>query len=349
MRTVDKEKLEQESGLSRDVLEVARRVLEIEGRAVLAASEYLGESFLRTINAILASKGRVIISGIGKSGHIGRKIAASLSSTGTPSLFLHPAEGFHGDLGVITKDDIVFAISHSGETSELLDLIPSIKRIGATIISVTGNKNSRLAHISDIVLFTGDFMEADSNNLIPTTSTTVTLALGDSLTVALMVKRDFKPEQFAVLHPKGMLAKRLTLKALDLLQGEESNPVLPVNATFGQALHTITKYKLGGVSIVDENGRLTGIITDGDVRRIIEKWDKTVAELRAITLDTLMTKNPKRAGAETLACNALTMMETNKPRPIFVLPLVDSEDKPVGLLHLHDLVHAGFKSSNEGR
>ncbi len=331
---------------SRDVLEVAKRALEIEASAVRGLIDIIGEDFLRTVNAILSSSSRVIITGIGKSGHIGKKISASLSSTGTPSLFLHPAEGFHGDLGVITQADIVIAISNSGETQELLDLVPSIKSIGATVIAMTGNKNSRLARLADILLFTGDIEEADPYKLIPTTSTTVCLALGDALTIALMVKRDFKPENFAVLHPKGMLAKRLTLKAVDLLEGEASNPVLPESATFGQALHTITKYQLGGLSVVDDANKLVGIITDGDVRRIIEKWDKSVVELRTQSISSLMTRNPKRCLDSILAFDALAFMENNEPRPIFVLPIVDNNDMPVGMLHIHDLVRAGFKATN---
>ncbi|MEP0813578.1 MAG: KpsF/GutQ family sugar-phosphate isomerase [bacterium] len=331
------------------MLDVARRALEIEGNAVLALREHIGESFIRTINAVLASRGRVVMTGMGKSGHIAGKIAASLSSTGTPSVFLHPAEGFHGDLGIITKDDIVIAISNSGETAELLDLLPSIKKIGATVVCITGNRKSRLAATCDIVLFTGEIQEADSNNLVPTTSTTVALALGDALTVALMVKRDFRPEHFAVLHPKGMLAKRLTLKVSDLLRGEETNPVLGEDAGFDEALKTITKHVLGGVSIVGSDGRLTGIITDGDVRRIIERWEGSFTELRSKRVGDLMTKNPKRIEDCALAHAALEKMENNKPRPIFVLPVVDSQDRPVGLLHLHALVQAGFKASNGDR
>ena len=252
---------------TRDVLDVARRALEIEGNAVLSLGKHLGESFLKTVDAIFESRGRVIITGMGKSGHIARKIAASLSSTGTPSLFLHPAEGFHGDLGVITKDDVAIAISNSGGTSEILDLIPSIKEIGATIVAMTANKDSKLAGMSDIVLYLGEFEEADPYRLIPTTSTTVALALGDAITVALMVKRDFSPEHFAVFHPKGMLAKRLKLKVVDLLRGDETNPVLPEGATFQEALSTITKHMLGGVSIVDSDGRPVGIV---DLRDVVE-------------------------------------------------------------------------------
>ncbi len=329
----------------RSVLAAARRALEIEGQAVLALAEHVGEPFLKAVSAILHTKGRVIIAGMGKSGHIGRKIAASLSSTGTPSVFLHPAEGFHGDLGIITKDDVAIAISNSGETEEILDLIPSIKHIGATVISITSNMKSRLAAMSDIVLSTGKIEEADPDKLIPTTSTTATLALGDALIVALMVKRDFRPEQFAVLHPKGMLSKRLTLKVTDLLRGGETNPVLPETGTFEQALETITKYTLGGVCLTGEGGKLSGILTDGDVRRIIQRWENGVCELREQKVADLMTKNPKRISHTALAFDALTLMETNKPRPIFVLPVVDDEDKPVGLLHLHALVRAGFKAS----
>lgn len=331
----------------RDVLGVARRALEIEGNAVLSLGKHLGESFLKTVDAIFESRGHVIITGMGKSGHIARKIAASLSSTGTPSLFLHPAEGFHGDLGVITPDDVAIAISNSGETSEILDLIPSIKEIGATIVAMTANKDSKLARMADIVLYLGKFEEADPNRLIPTTSTTVALALGDALTVALMVKRDFSPEHFAVFHPKGMLAKRLKLKAVDLLRGDETNPVLPEGATFQEALSTITKHMLGGVSIVDSDGRLSGILTDGDTRRIFERWSGTVEELRNEPLLRLMTENPKRVTDDSLAYDALTLMETNKPRPIFILPVVDESGRPVGMIHLHDLVQVGFKAGGK--
>ena len=196
-----------------------------------------------------------------------------------------------------------------------------------------------------MVLNIGAIEEADPERLIPTTSTTATLALGDALTVALMVKRDFRPEQFAVLHPKGMLSKRLTLKVTDLLRGGETNPVLPETATFEQALETITKFALGGVCLTGSGGELTGILTDGDVRRIIQRWEKGVCELREQKVEDLMTKSPKRISHAALAYDALTLMETNKPRPIFVLPVVDDSDMPVGLLHLHALVRAGFKAS----
>lgn len=332
------------------LMTTGKRVLALEAAALGELSRQLDDAFARACALILSSKGRVIITGMGKSGHVGQKIAASLTSTGTPAHFLHPAEGVHGDLGAVHKADVLLAISFSGETDEILDLLGPVKRIGAQVIAVTGNADSTLSRMADVALLLGHATEADPHNLVPTTSTTLTLALGDALTVALMEARHFTPEDFAVFHPHGMLGKRLTLHVRDLLRGEETNPVVPITASFGAALDVITRYMLGGVSITDEAGRLAGIITDGDVRRIIRHFTRdngTVAEAIATSVATLMTREPTAISEDTLAYAALKVMENHLPRPVFILPVLDASAKPVGMLHLHALVQAGFRTSHK--
>ena len=331
-----------------DHLAVGRQVLELESSALSEQRALLSDSFNTACELILACKGRVIISGMGKSGHISQKIAASLTSTGTAAHFLHPAEGVHGDLGVVHRSDLLLVISQSGETQEILDLLPPVKHVGVPVISITGNPDSTLAQESDAVLLLAPSPEADPHNLVPTTSTTLTLAIGDALVVALMQAREFTPEDFAVFHPRGMLGKRLTLHVRDLLRGDETNPVISTAASFGEALEVITSYKLGGTSLVDDEGRLVGIITDGDVRRIFRRLavqGTTIADATRLPAHELMTAGPAYVGGDELAYNALKMMENHQPRPIFLLPVVDSLQRPVGLLHLHDLVQAGFKTT----
>ncbi|MDQ3023831.1 MAG: KpsF/GutQ family sugar-phosphate isomerase [bacterium] len=337
----------------RDVaLATARRVLDLESGALAQLSAQLDSTFCDACEMLLACKGRVIVSGMGKSGHIAHKIAASLASTGTPAYFLHAAEGVHGDLGVVHRGDVLLAFSFSGETAEIVELLPAIKALGAKVIAITGHAASTLAARADVVLLLGDLLEADPHNLVPTTSTTATLALGDALAVALMEARGFSPDDFAVLHPKGMLGKRLTLLVRDLLRGAETNPVVAHSATFGEALGAITRFKLGGVSISGPDGELAGILTDGDVRRIIEKFAEdggTVEQMMALPVGELMTTSPTAVHSETLASQALSMMENHQPRPIFIVPVyeLDGEKRvPVGMLHLHALVQAGFKASH---
>jgi arabinose-5-phosphate isomerase len=331
------------------MLATGRRVLANEADAVRRQAEDLGPTFAEACALILKCTGRVIVTGMGKSGHIGQKIAASLTSTGTAAHFLHPAEGVHGDLGVILRGDLLLAISFSGETNEILDLLAPVKHIGAPLIAITGNPASTLAHAADVTLQLSQAEEADPHNLVPTTSTTLTLALGDALTVALMEARGFTPEDFAVFHPHGMLGKRLTLHVRDLLRGEETNPVAKLDATFAEALEIITRYMLGGVSIVNEDGKLAGIITDGDVRRAIRKFTAdglSVQEALQTPAGQVMTRNPSQIQSDTLAYEALKRMENHKPRPIFLLPVVNDLSEPVGMLHLHALVQAGFKSEH---
>lgn len=333
---------------NQDFIKVGRDVLGLESRALADQCSLLTESFTRACELILACEGRVIISGMGKSGHIAQKIAASLTSTGTASHFLHPAEGVHGDLGVVHRKDLLLVISQSGETQEILDLLAPVKHIGVPVVAITGNSDSTLAQEASAVLLLAPAPEADPHNLVPTTSTTLTLAMGDALVVALMQARQFTPEDFAVFHPRGMLGKRLTLHVRDLLRGDETNPVVRMATTFGDTLEVITRFKLGGACLVDGEGKLAGIITDGDIRRIFRQFalkGLTVAEAGTVPAGELMTGDPTYIRSDELAYNALSMMETHQPSPIFLLPVVDTLMRPVGMLHLHALVQAGFKTN----
>jgi len=339
------------SAAQRSFLETARRVLDLEAKAIAAQRDLLDESFTAACQLILNCRGRVIVTGMGKSGHIAQKIAASLTSTGTAAHFLHPAEGVHGDLGVIHRSDLLLALSQSGETNEILGLLTPVKHIGVPVIAITGNASSTLAKNADVALLLADVPEADPHNLVPTTTTTLTLAIGDALTVALMESRQFTPADFAVFHPQGMLGKRLTLHVRDLLSGAETNPVVSLGATFGEALEVITKHMLGGTSVVDADGKLAGIITDGDIRRIIRRFVEkggTVREAITANVADLMTQSPSFVQSDALAYDALKLMENHQPRPIFLLPVVDTLNRPVGMLHLHSLVQAGFKSTVNG-
>lgn len=327
------------------ILEIARHVLANDAGAVQNLTDALDENFLRAVEMIMETRGRVLLTGMGKSGYIAHKIASTLTSTGTLAGFLHPAEGFHGDLGIVSRDDLLLAISYSGETQEIIDLLEPLKRLGIPIIAITGNPDSQLARRADVHLHIGEIRESDPDNIVPTASALATLALGDALTVALMQLKDFRKEDYAVIHPRGMIGKRLTLKVQDLLKGEGTNPVITEQATFREALSTITHYMLGGVSIVKGSGKLAGIITDGDVRRLMERWEGTVQELMATPVSKIMTRQPTIIRSTELAYRALEMMENHQPRPIFLLPVVNAENRPVGMIHLHDLVQAGFKTT----
>jgi arabinose-5-phosphate isomerase len=330
------------------LLEIGRQVFQTETDAMLQQRAILNEQFSYACRLILACSGRVIISGMGKSGHIAQKIAASLTSTGIATHFMHPAEGVHGDLGVVHKHDLLLAISNSGETAEIVGLLGPVKSLSVPVIAITRNPQSTLARNCDALLLLADAPEADPHNLVPTTSTTLTLALGDALTIALMQARSFTPEEFAVFHPSGMLGKRLTLRVSDLLRGEESNPVIASDSLFSHALEVITRFALGGTSITHENGSLAGILTDGDVRRVFSgpRSEKlTVAEVMQTCVSSLMTVNPTSIHSDQLAFDALRLMEDHKPRPIMVLPVLDALDRPVGMLNIHTLVQAGFKTA----
>ena len=330
--------------------EIGRQVFSNEISAMRLQQEMLDGQFSLACRLILACKGRVIISGMGKSGHIAQKIAASLTSTGIATHFMHPAEGVHGDLGVVHRHDLMQAISNSGETAEITGLLGPVKSLNVPVIGITRNAQSTLAHQCDALLLLADAPEADEHNLVPTTSTTLTLAIGDALTIALMQARGFTPEEFAVFHPSGMLGKRLTLRVADLLRGDESNPVINRDSHFSEALAAITGFALGGTSIVNADGSLAGILTDGDVRRVFSRpgADKlSVAQVMQTPVAEMMTAAPTSIRNDQLAYDALRLMENHQPRPIMVLPVLDSSNRPVGMINIHTLVQAGFKSGQK--
>ena len=304
----------------------------------------LAADFDAAVALLLACEGRVILCGMGKSGQIGRKIASTLVSTGTPALFLHPAEGFHGDVGLVTSRDVVIAISNSGGTREVIELIPVIQNLGAKIVALTGPTESPLTRHADVSLCWGDIREADATGLVPTVSAALTLAMGDALTVALMEQRGFGMGEYKLFHPHGTIGTKLTLQIMDLLRGPHTNPTVLRTATFQEALDVMTRHTLGGVNIVDDDRRLVGILTDGDVRRCMQGASGSVGDLLERPIEELMTAQPKSVAADVLALDALRLMEEHKPRPIFLLPVVDDDGRAVGLVHVHALVQAGLTS-----
>ena len=317
-----------------NLIDTAKEVLDIEAKAILRTKENLDEVQLNNaIDAIYNSKGRVIITGMGKSGQIGKKIAATLSSTGTPAYYLHPAESTHGDSGLITRDDVVIAISNSGETQELLNLLPLLKRFGLPIIGFTGNPNSTLGKASDVVLDVSVEREACPLGKAPTASTTVTLAVGDALAMCLLEKRGFTEEDFLIFPPSGTLGKGFTRKVRDLMISENL-PLSKENDLFTDVIQVISDHKLGIAIITDENGVLTGVLTDGDIRRNLIKY-KDVQGLKVIDA---MTKSPKTVKADSYAASALHLMEKYS---ITALPITDENGIPKGIVHVHDLLKAG--------
>lgn len=319
------------------IIDTARQVLYAEAAAIEALVPRLNGEFTKAVALILACKGRVVVSGMGKSGLVGKKIAATLASTGTPAFFLHPAEGIHGDLGMVTADDIVLGISNSGETAELISILPSLKRIGASIIALCGRSPSTLVQNADVFLDVAVEKEACPLGLAPTSSTTATLALGDALAIALLNERHFTPEDFALFHPGGALGRKLLLTVENVMHAGEENPVIGLEHTVKEALFVITGKGLGATSVVDGSGHLMGIITDGDIRRGLE----TGHEFLDQSVASLMTKTPRTITQEKLAAQALHQMEKNKPHPITVLPVVDSENHSIGMIHLTDLLRQG--------
>ena len=315
----------------------AQKGLQMEAGAILDLIPRVDEHFDAAVDMILACEGRVIMTGMGKSGIIAHKISATLASTGTPSFYLHPAEGIHGDLGMVTADDVIIAMSNSGETGEVLNILPSIRRIGAKLIAMVGNTDSTLAKNADVVLNVGVKKEACPLGLAPTSSTTAALAFGDALAMALMGKHHFTSNQFAVFHPGGSLGRKLLLTVGDIMHGGNGNPVVKGSATVTEALFIITDKGLGAVSVVDENNIMIGLLTDGDIRRGLSKGVDFLK--RPVT--ELMTKNPKFIQREKLAAQALHIMESHKPKPITVLPVIDGERHVIGLLHMTDLVRQG--------
>ena len=319
------------------MLENARNVLKMEADAILELVPRINGQFTAAVEMILACPGRTVITGMGKSGIIGRKMAATLASTGTPSFYLHPAEGIHGDLGMVTADDVVIALSNSGETGEILHILPSLRRIGAKIIAMVGNPNSSLGKNADVVLDVGVSKEACPLGLAPTSSTTAALAFGDALAVALLSKRKFTADQFAVFHPGGSLGRKLLMTVADVMHAGNENPLVKGDMKVQDALFIITDKGLGAVSVVDDENKMIGVLTDGDIRRGLSQGFSFLT--RPVT--ELMTKAPKTITQDKLAAEALHLMESNKPRPITVLPVIDADKHVIGLLHMTDLVRQG--------
>lgn len=319
-------------------LETAAKVLQQEADAIKAEIEQLDGNFIKAVDLILESKGRVICTGMGKSGHIARKVAATLSSTGTPALYLHPAEGIHGDLGMVTSNDILLAFSNSGETQEIINLLPSLRRIGVKIISVVGNATSTLAKNAEVVLIVHVDKEACPLGLAPTTSTTVALALGDALSVVLLEQHRFTPEKFAVFHPGGSLGRKLLLIVDNIMHSGEDNPTVLDTATVSEALFIMTEKGLGATNVVDNNGKLLGLVTDGDIRRGLKAGN----DFLSWPIDAMMTKHPRTITKDKLATEALHLMENHLPRPITVLPVVDEDGNSIGMVHITDLLRRGI-------
>jgi len=318
--------------------EQAKKVLRIEAEAVAALIDRIDDNFDQAVEMILNCEGRVVVTGMGKSGLIGKKIAATLASTGTPALFLHPAEGIHGDLGMVTRGDTVIALSNSGETDELSRMLPSLKRLGIGIIALTGNVDSTLAKNSDVVINVGVKEEACPLGLAPTASTTATLAMGDALAVVLLDKRGFKEEDFACFHPGGALGKRLLLRVRDLMHTGDAVPVVAEATLIKDAIFEISSKKMGVTAVVNAAGKLVGVISDGDLRRWMEKTEKTGENLLCKKAADIMTANPKIANKDSLAAEAVSIMEKYS---ITCLIVTDPEKKPEGVIHLHDLLKAG--------
>ncbi len=315
-------------------LTLARKVLQTEAAAVLALVDRVDERFARAVSLICACKGRVIATGMGKSGIVCRKIAATLASTGTPAFFLHPAEAVHGDLGVIQADDVVIAMSYSGETEELTRVLETLKRIGAPLIALTGDVRSTLAQAADVALDCSVSEEACPMNLVPTASTTAALAMGDALAMTVLVEKGFKPEDFASLHPAGKLGKRL-MRVEQMMKAGEELPVVQLHTSMRDVIYEMSRKKLGMTAVVEKDGRLAGIITDGDLRR---QMSAATNILDQVAKD-VMTVNPVAIPHSTLAAEALALMEQRKITSIVV---IDADRRVEGVVHLHDLWRTGL-------
>jgi len=314
-------------------LALAREVLAIEGEALAALAARLDGSFLAAVRLLLACRGRVVVSGVGKSGHIARKIAATLASTGTPALFVHAAEAAHGDLGMVTRQDVFVGMSYSGETSELLTIVPVLKREGTPLVAITGNPASSLAQTADVHLDVHVDKEACPLNLAPTSSTTAMLALGDALAIACLDARGFGPEDFARSHPGGALGRRLLLHVADVMRTGADVPVVVEGASVMEAVHEITRKKIGMTAIVRGDGTVAGIFTEGDLRRLIER----VGDVREVLITEVMTRTPTAIAPEALAAEAAELLDRTLRNQLLV---VDSQGRLAGALHVHDLMAA---------
>lgn len=318
-----------------NVIKRAKEVLEIEAQAVRLLKGRLGKDFIKAVELIFKSKGRVVVSGMGKTGIIAQKFSATLASTGTPSLFLHTAEAIHGDLGKVTAEDVVIILSNSGSTAEMKQLLPILKKIGAPIISLTGNLKSVLAKYSDVVLDVSVKKEACPLNLAPTASTTATLAMADALAVCLLERKDFKEKDFAFFHPGGALGRRLLLTVQDIMRQGQANAIVNENKLVAEVLLAITRARAGSAIVVDKQGKLKGIFTDGDLRRHLAS-DK---DLTARPIKEVMTKNPTVVNKDMLAAEAMRILQLRK---VDEVPVVDKFKRPVGLLDVQDLLKAGL-------
>lgn len=319
------------------IIAKGRDVVRIEGEAVINLADSVDENFSKTVKLIFESKGRVVFTGMGKSGIIARKIVATMNSTGTAAIYMHPTDALHGDLGMVRKEDVVILVSKSGHTEELHQLIPMLKRIGVTIIGMLGEMNSKIAKDCDIVLNVSVKEEACPHDLAPTASTTVSLVMGDALAIALLELRGFTIEDFALLHPGGSLGKRLSLKISEIMIKGKDIPIVNEKASIKDTILEITSKRLGTTCVVDETGKLTGVITDGDLRRLLER----TLEIQNLSAAELMTKNPKTISKEFLASFAIQQMEKFN---ITSLIVADKNNKPEGIIHLHDLVKLGLQS-----
>lgn len=319
---------------NKDLGETARRVLEIEARAIQALTARIGESFTEACQLCLDCEGRVVVTGMGKSGHIAGKIAATLASTGTPAFFVHPAEASHGDLGMITRKDVVIALSNSGETTEIITLLPLLKRHGLTLITFTGKMDSTLAEAAQVVLDIGVDEEACPLNLAPTASTSAALAMGDALAIALLERRGFTPEDFALSHPGGTLGRKLLLRVEDLMHTGDEVPRVSATTSVIEGLMEMTTKGLGMTTVTDAAGKLLGLFTDGDLRRTLDQK----IDLHDALMKQVMTKNCKTASPDMLAAEAVHLLEQHK---INALVIVDEANQVIGALNIHDLFRAG--------
>jgi arabinose-5-phosphate isomerase len=317
-----------------DLIAAGRRTIAIEARAVTELAARVGGEFARACQLCLAATGRIVVTGLGKSGHVGGKIAATLASTGTPAFFLHAAEASHGDLGMIARGDVVLAISNSGETPELLMLLPHLKRLGAPVVAITGSSHSTLARDAEVNLDVSVAEEACPHNLAPTASTTATLAMGDALAIALLEARGFTPEDFARSHPGGSLGRKLLLHVADIMRSGERLPRVLAEAPLSAGLLEMSRKGLGLTAVVDADDKVVGIFTDGDLRRVIDRE----VDLRGTPISAVMTRNPRTIEAHSLAAEAVNKMEQHG---ITGLLVVDAQQRLVGALNIHDLLRAG--------